>query len=195
MPDKKTVRILAFAGSTRKDSLNKKLARATAAIAGEQGAEVTYVDLKDYPMPLYDGDYEVEHGLPEAARGLRALFLSHDALIIATPEYNGSVPAVLKNTIDWLSRKQGDEPPLACFRGKVALLLGASPGGLGGIRCLGHLSVLLTGIQVMVLPGMKSVPHADKVFNEKDALIDDNLRDALQELTQKLTNLLCSRPA
>ena len=185
-------RILVFSGSTRKDSLNKKLARVAVESARKAGAEVTYVDLIDYEMPLYDGDYEDIHGLPEAASRLRKLFIDHDGLIISTPEYNGSLPAVLKNTIDWLSRKQGDEPPLACFRGKTALLLAASPGALGGIRCLAHLNTILSGIQVMVLPEMKSVPKAHEKFDEQGNLIDKSLEQALQELTERLSTVIRS---
>ncbi len=192
MPTNNKPRILVFAGSTRKDSFNKKLARVAAESAQKTGAEVTLIDLKDYEMPLYDGDYEEAQGLPEAASRLRKLFFDHDGLIIATPEYNGSLPAVLKNAIDWLSRKQGDEPPLACFRGKTALLLAASPGALGGIRCLAHLNIILSGIQVMVLPEMKSVPQAHKVFDDQGNLTDQNLQQSLDKLTERLSTVIRS---
>ncbi|MBZ0249030.1 MAG: NAD(P)H-dependent oxidoreductase, partial [Burkholderiales bacterium] len=125
-------RILVFAGSARRDSLNKKLAREAARFAREAGAEATFVDLDDYPIPLYHGDLEAAEGMPENARKLRALFLAHDALLVASPENNSSVTALLKNTIDWLSRDlgegRGDDSGLAPWRGKVAGLLAASPG-------------------------------------------------------------------
>ena len=137
-------KILAFAGSTRTDSLNKKLARAAAAIAGEAGAEVTFVDLRDLALPLYDGDLEEASGLPEGARKLKALLRASDGFLIASPEYNSSVTAVLKNALDWASRAEtDDEPPLAAFRGKAAALLSASPGALGGLRGLVHLRAIL----------------------------------------------------
>ncbi|HEX4779806.1 MAG TPA: NAD(P)H-dependent oxidoreductase, partial [Usitatibacter sp.] len=97
-------RVLVFAGSSRTDSFNKKLARIAERHAREAGGEVTYIDLREFPMPIYDGDLEAEHGVPESGRRLRRLFLEHDALIIASPENNSSVSSLLKNTIDWVSR-------------------------------------------------------------------------------------------
>src|SRR5262249_29719722 len=103
-------RILAFAGSTRRDSFNKKLAGIAADGARAAGAEVTFIDLRDYPLPLYDGDLEAEKGLPEQAQRLKKLFLDHDGLLISSPEYNSSISGVLKNTIDWVSRPVPGEP-------------------------------------------------------------------------------------
>ena len=99
-----TPKILAFAGSTRKDSFNKKLVKITGEAARLAGAQVTYLDLRDLPMPLYDGDLEAEQGIPQNARKLKALMLSHDGLLISAPEYNSSISGVLKNAIDWASR-------------------------------------------------------------------------------------------
>src|SRR4051812_41836968 len=125
-------RVLCFAGSARRDSLNKKLARVAAEAARAAGAEVTFVDLDSYPIPLYHGDLEAAEGMPPHAMRLRELFLSHDALLIASPENNGSVSALLKNTIDWLSRDIGDgagvNSGFAPYHGKTAALLAASPG-------------------------------------------------------------------
>src|SRR5690606_32044347 len=134
-----SIKVLALAGSTRTGSYNRMLAALAAEAAREAGAEVTLINLRDYPMPLYDGDLEEREGLPTSARQLRELFLSHDALIIASPEYNGSLSAVLKNTIDWLSRPQPGDPPRACFANKVAVIVSASTGALGGMRGLVHL--------------------------------------------------------
>ena len=121
-----SAKILAFAGSTRSNSFNKRLVRAAAVMAEEAGATVTIVDLRDYPLPLYDGDLEQAEGLPEHAATLYELFKSHDALLISSPEYNSSVSAVLKNTIDWVSRPRDGEQPLEAFSGKVAGLLCAN---------------------------------------------------------------------
>lgn len=181
-------RILAFAGSTRTNSFNKKLAAAAAKAAEAAGAQVTLIDLRDYPMPLYDGDLEAAEGLPEKARALRELFLSHNALIIASPEYNGSYSAVLKNAIDWVSRKQEGEIPLACFKGKVALIVAASPGALGGIRALRHLQSLLMGIQVNVLPEQKAIPNAGSVFGE-DGITDEKVRADVERLGARLAEV------
>ncbi|MCE9518722.1 MAG: NAD(P)H-dependent oxidoreductase, partial [Verrucomicrobia bacterium] len=128
-------KILAFAGSTRAGSFNKKLIRIAADAARAAGAEVTLIDLRDYPLPLFDGDLEDENGLPENAKKLKALMRESDGFLISSPEYNSSITAVLKNAIDWASRQEtDDEPSLVAFRGKAAVLMSASPGALGGLR-------------------------------------------------------------
>jgi hypothetical protein len=106
--------------------------------AREAGAEVSLLDLKDFPLPLFDQDLEAEQGMPEAGAKLKRLFIDHDGLLIAAPEYNSSVTAVLKNAIDWVSPPASGEPSLVAFRGKVATLMSASPGALGGLRGLAH---------------------------------------------------------
>ncbi len=113
MPD--PVRLLALAGSMRSGSLNKKLLRVACNMAETQGAQVTLLELRELALPLYDGDVEQTHGLPEGARRLKQLMISHDAFLIASPEYNSSISGVLKNAIDWASRPQPGEPPLAPF--------------------------------------------------------------------------------
>ena len=147
-----TPKILAFAGSTRTDSLNKKLVKIAANGAKNVGAEVTFIDLRDYPMPLYDGDLEAKEGLPPNALKLKEIFWQHQGFLIASPEYNSSYSGVLKNTIDWLSRPaSSDEPGLSCFVGRVAAIMSTSPGALGGLRGLAALRQLLENIQVIVL--------------------------------------------
>src|SRR5215831_8860589 len=116
-------RILAFAGSTRRESFNKKLVPIAAKGARDAGADVTLIDLKDFPLPLFDQDFESEHGMPENGKKLKTLFIEHDGLLIASPEYNSSITGVLKNAIDWVSRPAPDAPPLVAFRGKVATLM------------------------------------------------------------------------
>src|SRR5688572_13699701 len=132
-------KILAFAGSTRTDSYNKKLIKIAVAGAQAAGGDVTLLDLRDYPLPIYDGDLEAEKGLPENGRRLKDIFLAHQGLLISSPEYNSSISAVLKNAIDWVSRPAPNEPPLGCFLNKAAALMSASPGALGGLRGLVHL--------------------------------------------------------
>lgn len=122
------VKILAFAGSLRRESYNKKLVRVAAAGRGAAGAEVTELDLRDLPLPVFDEDLETAEGLPANGRRLKDLLLAHQGLLISAPEYNSSIPAVLKNAIDWASRPVPGEAPLACFVGKVASLTAASPG-------------------------------------------------------------------
>ena len=122
-----TPRILAFAGSLRRESFNKKLVPIAAKAARDAGAEVTLIDLKDFPLPLFDQDLEAGQGMPENGAKLRKLFTDHDGLLVASPEYNSSVTAVLKNVIDWVSRPAPGEPPAVAFRGKVAALMSARP--------------------------------------------------------------------
>ena len=184
-------RILVFAGSARRDSLNKKLARAAAQFAREAGAEATFVDLDDYPIPLYHGDLEAASGMPENARKLRGIFLAHDALIIASPENNSSMSSLLKNTIDWLSRDvedgKGDSSGLAPWRGKVAGLMAASPGGFGGIRALPHLRQILAALGVTVLGTQVAVPRAHEAFAADGSLADERVAKSLRSLAEAVT--------
>lgn len=177
-------KILALAGSTRKDSYNKTLLAWVARRAEAAGAEVTVVDLRDYAMPLYDGDLESEAGLPEKAAELKRLAHSADAFLIASPEYNGSLTAVLKNAIDWLSRPGAVEGSV--FQDKVALLVSASPGGLGGLRGLRHLTEVLGNLGVFVLPGQRAVSRAHEAFDEGGEIKDEALRAQLEALAQTL---------
>src|SRR5438552_11551728 len=148
----KTPKILVLAGSTRQASTNRLLARDAAESLRNAGVEAIFADLRDYPMPLYDGDLEAETGLPPAAKTLKDLAREADGLAIASPEYNGSYSAVLKNAIDWISRPEPGEGPVEVFRGKPAGILSASPGPGGGRRVLKHLRELLEGIRMSVVP-------------------------------------------
>jgi NAD(P)H-dependent FMN reductase len=174
MPD--TPKILAFAGSTRTDSFNKKLVKIAAQGARAAGAEATFIDLRDFAMPLFDEDLEGREGLPVGARQFKDLLLAHDGLLIASPEYNSSLTAVLKNAIDWASRPAPGEAPLGCFAGKVAALMSTSPGALGGLRGLVHLRSILGNIKVIVLPDQVAVPKAYEAFDSHG-----NLKDAKQQ--------------
>lgn len=183
-------KILAFAGSTRIDSFNKKAIRVAAAAAKTAGAEVTLIDLRDYPLPLYDGDLEARQGLPDNAKKLKALFLSHQGLLIASPEYNSSITGVLKNTLDWVSRAAPNEAELACFTGKTAALLSASPGALGGLRGLVHLRAILGNIGVLVLPEQVAIPKAHEAFNPDGSLQDARRQQSLEKLAAAFVGLL-----
>src|SRR4051812_14017206 len=175
-------KILVFAGSTRKDSFNKKLAKIAANDARAAGAEVTHIDLRDIPMPLYDGDLEASEGIPPNGRKLKELMLAHDAFLIASPEYNSSITGVLKNAIDWASRQSTDEKPLACFTGKVVGLCSASPGGLGGLRGLVTVRSILTNIGSIVIPTQVAVAHANEAFDENGQLKDPKFKTAMLKL-------------
>ena len=183
-------RILAFAGSTRRESFNKKLVAIAAQGAREAGAEVTLIDLKDFPLPLFDQDLEAEQGMPENGKKLKKLFIDHDGLLIASPEYNSSFPAVLKNAIDWVSRPAPSEPSLVAFRGKVATLMSASPGALGGLRGLVHVRSILGNIGVIVLPDQIAVAQAHEAFNPDGTLKDPKRQAGIEGLGRMLAEFL-----
>jgi NAD(P)H-dependent FMN reductase len=182
-------KILAFAGSTRTESWNKKLIKIAVEGARAAGAEVTLIDLRDFPMPLYDGDLEAA-GFPDNARKLKLLFLDHSGLLISSPEYNSSVSGVLKNSIDWVSRSEPGEAPLACFADKVAALLSASTGALGGLRGLVTLRSILGNIKVLVLPDQVAVSKANDAFNPDGTLKDAKQAAAVQKLGKTLAETL-----
>jgi NAD(P)H-dependent FMN reductase len=183
-------RILAFAGSLRRESFNKKLVPIAARAARDAGAEVTQFDLKDFPLPLFDQDLEAGQGMPEDGAKLRRLFTDHDGLLVASPEYNSSVTAVLKNVIDWVSRPSPGEPPLVAFRGKVATLMGASPGALGGLRGLVHLRSILGNLGVIVLPDQVSVAKAHEAFQPDGSLTDSRKQAGIEALGKTLASFL-----
>jgi NAD(P)H-dependent FMN reductase len=179
-------KILAFAGSTRRDSFNKKLIRVAAEAARQAGGEVTLIDLADFPLPLYDGDLETASGQPENSQRLYELFKSHQALLLSCPEYNSSITAVLKNVIDWVSRPRPGEPELVAFNGKVAALLSASPGGFGGMRGLVHVRAILGNIGTLVIPSQVAVAKANEAFNDDGSLRDEKLAQRIAKVAKEL---------
>ncbi len=183
-------KILAFAGSTRSESYNKRLIRIAVGGARAAGGEVTLIDLRDFPLPLFDGDLEAREGLPPNGRKLKDLFLWHQGLLISAPEYNSSITGVLKNTIDWVSRPCPGEAPLECFDGKVACLMSASPGALGGLRGLVHVRAILQNIRVLVLPDQIAVPRANEAFNPDGSLKDPKQQAAVEGLGAKLAQVI-----
>ncbi|MGI8604170.1 MAG: NADPH-dependent FMN reductase [Verrucomicrobiales bacterium] len=184
-------KILAFAGSSRAKSLNKKLIRIAVEGARAAGAQVTLIDLRDLALPLFDQDFEDAQGLPAGAKNLKALMRDHDGFLISAPEYNSSVTGVLKNAIDWASREEtDDEPPLAAFRGKVATLMSASPGVLGGLRGLVHLRAILGNIGVIVLPDQVAVSKANEAFDDSGQLKDERKRNQVAALGRDLAAFL-----
>jgi NAD(P)H-dependent FMN reductase len=183
-------KILAFAGSTRNGSFNKKLVRIAAAGAKEAGADVTLIDLRDFPMPLYDEDLEKQEGLPSSTRKLKDLMLAHQGLLISAPEYNSSISGVLKNTIDWVSRQSEDEIPLVCFKNKVSGLMSASPGGLGGLRGLVHVRAILENMGVLVIPNQMAISKAHEAFNLDGTMKDEKQEERIKKIGSEITNLL-----
>lgn len=184
-------KIIAFAGSTRAGSFNKKLVRLAAEAARIAGADVTLVDLRDFLMPLFDGDLEDAEGLPETAKRLKQIMRESDGFIISAPEYNSSISGVLKNTIDWVSRAESDdEPPLVAYRGKVALLFSASPGALGGLRCLVHVRAILGNIGVIVLPEQLALSAAHEAFDADGQLKDPKKARQIADMAGGLVTFL-----
>jgi NAD(P)H-dependent FMN reductase len=185
-----TPRILALAGSTRRDSFNKKLLSIAARGARAAGAEVALIDLRDFPLPLFDQDLEAEEGMPENGKKLKQLFIDHDGLLLACPEYNSSITAVLKNVIDWVSRPAPGEPSLVAFRGKVATLMSASPGALGGLRGLIHVRSILGNLGVIVLPDQIAVARAHEAFRPDGSLLDPKQQAGIEGLGKTLASFL-----
>ena len=179
-------RILVFAGSTRTASLHRQLAQRATEALRRAGIDATFADLRDYPMPLYDGDLEDGSGVPATAKALKELFREADGFVIASPEYNGSYPALLKNTIDWVSRPEPGERPLAVFRGKAAAILSASPGPGGGRRGLRQLRELLGMIGIAVIPEEVAIAQAGDAFDGAGRLTRPHDAAALEQLAAGL---------
>ena len=186
-----TPRILALGGSLRRDSFNQKLASIAAEGAREAGAEVTLIKLSDFPMPLFDQDFEAEHGMHPEAKRLKELFLSHQGLLIASPEYNSGYSAALKNAIDWVSRAETpEEPPISALAGKSALIMATSPGGLGGLRGLVQLRMLLGNLGITLLPDQIAIPSAFQAFGPDGHLVDPKQEASVKALGFALAHYL-----
>jgi len=184
-------KILAMAGSMRTGSFNKKLIKIAAAGARKAGADVTLLDLNDFPLPVYHGDEEAEKGLPEKAKELKQLFIDHDGFLIASPEYNSSISGTFKNVIDWVSRPEKSDPfYLVAYKGKSAAIMSASPGALGGLRGLVHTRDILENIGVLVLPDQLAVNKADQAFTEDGQLKDAKQLEKALGLGIRLTELI-----
>ena len=181
-------RILAFAGSARQGSLTKKLLAFTVAAVRAAGGSVTEIDLRSLDLPLYDGDIEREHGLPEGALRLRSTFKAHDALLLGVTEYNGGVSPLLKNAIDWASRPYRDEPNLAMIRGKLVAMVSCSSGVLGGSRAHAHLRQSFQVMGCVLLPETVTLPYAENAF-EGESPRDPTVRTFIEVVASRLVAL------
>jgi NAD(P)H-dependent FMN reductase len=179
-------RILVFAGSIRSGAYSGRTADAAMKELALQGAEITRISLADYPLPLMDQDLEKEKGVPDNAARLARLFVEHDGLLIATPEYNGSIPPLLKNTIDWISRVRPDRGAPRPLPGKVVALCSSSDGHFAGIRSANHLRAVLSHIQMEVISPQVSVPHAGEAFDADGNFREERLRAGMQRLCRAL---------
>lgn len=182
-------KILFFAGSNGGHSINAKLAQQAAKIAADIGADATLLDLKDYELPLYCSDLEAEKGIPDNAVTLKEMFMAHDGVFIASPEYNSSFSPLLKNTIDWISRVRGEgEPMLPAYKGKVYAIGSTSPGALGGIRGLVPLRMLLGNIGITVVPSQIAVGGSGDAFDESGALVNERQLKMLTKVVKELVD-------
>ncbi len=183
--------IVAFAGSVRRGSWNRKLVRIAAEGASDAGADVELLELVDYPMPLMNEDLEAEKGMPEAAARFKDKLREAQGFIVSAPEYNSSITPLLKNCLDWASRSQSpDEKPLSAFRGKFAVLMSASPGSLGGMRGLVILRMMLGELGVTVIPVYRCIPLADQAFSEDGSLRKTADQRAVKKLGAALAETL-----
>jgi chromate reductase len=184
------IKILAFAGSGRKNSFNKKILKCAVQGASDAGAQVTVVELADFNMPIFNEDDEAAHGIPEGAMAFKKLLIEHDGFLLASPEYNSAYSALLKNSIDWASRMSEGEKPLQAYRGKVAGIMAASDGALGGLRGLVSVRMLLENLGTMVLPGQKAVGKVSSLLDESGELADEKTQVALKNIGAELVNIL-----
>jgi chromate reductase, NAD(P)H dehydrogenase (quinone) len=183
------MKVLVFAGSTRTGSFNRQLAREVAGMTRAKGAEVTHLELGDYELPMYNADLEAR-GMPPDVMKLKQIFFEHPAWIICTPEYNASYPALLKNTLDWLSRPLKSDPlwsdDFRFSRGKVVGVLSASPGALGGVRSQSHLIPLLLNLRCWVAPQTFALSRAGTAFDDQGHLLEDAAKKRTQSVIDQV---------
>ena len=183
------MKLLVFAGSTRQNSFNRKLARATAAMATASGADVTHIELADFDVPMYNADLEAQ-GTPADVMRLKQLMHDHPGWIICTPEYNASYPALLKNTLDWVSSPVKGNPEwtdgFKSTRGKVVGVLSASPGALGGLRSQSHLAPLLINLECWLAPKNFALGRAGDAFDDTGALKDERAIKSVQAVIDQV---------
>ncbi len=180
-------KILAFAGSLRKNSLNKRVLNVAVEGARNAGGSVTVIDLADYPMTVYNADDHESNGFDANASRFQDILNEHNALLIASPEYNASLPGGLKNAIDWASRQSDKFAMGEVFKGKTAAIISASPGSFGGIRCLSHLRGVLTILGINVLPSEIAVTFAAAKFDgDGTVMTDEKTKKLLENLGASL---------
>ncbi len=176
---------LTLSGSIRSDSLNARLARAFGEKLAQAGANLTHVDLADYPLELFNADLEAQNGEPDNAVALARLFGNADIIFIASPEYNGSVSPLLKNTLDWISRQRTHKPFARATFGIGA----ASPGSMGGISGLRHLREILGSVGALVIPKTLGVGNAGKVLTESGRFCDPALEERADEIAEMMHSI------
>lgn len=185
--------ILAFSGSARKQSFNQKMVAIAAKGAEQAGASLTCINLADFSMPIFNEDLEAAEGMPEAAQKFKDLVVAHDGFLIASPEYNSAFSPLLKNALDWASRPAYKDDKRNVYRGKHACIMAASPGGLGGMRGLVFLRMLLANLGMMVLPEQFALGSAYKAFTEEGLLADSDQATKVANLGKRLAEELAKQ--
>jgi chromate reductase, NAD(P)H dehydrogenase (quinone) len=184
------LKILVIPGSLRTGSHNVRLAAAAAHELAQADAEVTRISLADFPLPIYDGDLQSKSGVPRNAVNLKRMIGAHHAVLIVTPEYNSSVPPVVKNTIDWVTRVQdAQEARGQVFRGRAFAIAAASESRLGGTRSLSALRLILSACQATVIPNQLALSFAGEAYDDMDRLKHPADIEALQALVRQLIDV------
>lgn len=182
-----TPKILVFAGSTRNGAISGQVADNAARVLAQSGADVTRISLADYPLPIMDEDLEAEKGLPANATKLARLIATHDGVLVATPEYNGSIPPLLKNVIDWVSRVATDGArPIKPYAGRPFALCSSSNGPFAGIRAINHLRAVLVHVGCDVVSPQCSVARGQEAFDDTGEFRDPRSRDVMAQVCETL---------
>jgi chromate reductase, NAD(P)H dehydrogenase (quinone) len=184
------LKILVIPGSLRSGSHNARLAAAASYQFAQAGADVTRVSLSDFPLPIFDGDLQTKSGVPKHAVNLKRMMSAHHGVLIVTPEYNSSVPPLVKNTIDWVSRVQDThETRYQVFRGRPFAIASASESRLGGVRCLAALRLILSACQATVIPNQLALSFAGEAYDDMDRLKHPADIEALGAMVRQLIDL------
>jgi chromate reductase len=184
------LKILVIPGSLRSGSHNARLAAAASYQFAQAGADVTRISLSDFPLPIYDGDLQTKSGVPKHAINLKRMMSAHHGVLIVTPEYNSSVPPLVKNTIDWVSRVQDThETRYQVFRGRPFAIASASESRLGGTRCLAALRLILSTCQATVIPNQLALSFAGEAYDDMDRLKHPADIEALGALVRQLIDV------
>jgi NAD(P)H-dependent FMN reductase len=184
------LKILVIPGSLRTGSLNARLAAAAAYQFTQAGADVTRISLADFPLPIYDGDLQTKSGVPKHAINLKRMMSAHHGVLIVTPEYNSSLPPLVKNTIDWVTRVQdAHETRGQVFRERPFAIAAASEGRLGGTRCLAALRLILSACHATVIPNQLALSFAGEAYDDMDRLKHSGDIEALNAMVRQLIDV------
>jgi len=184
------LKILVIPGSLRTGSHNVRLAAAAAYEFAQAGVDVTRISLGDFPLPIYDGDLQAKSGVPKNAVNLKRMIGAHHGVLFVTPEYNSSVPALVKNTIDWITRVQDtNESRGQVFRERPFAIAAASAGRLGGTRALAALRLILSACHAVVVPNQLALSFADQAYDDMDRLKNPADIEALRVLVRQLIDV------